>query len=253
MKIDALRQVLAPIRRGASLTCVSRWGLADVVAGVSDLECRDLVVEAGGEFRLHPRLHAKYFRFSESIYVGSTNITARALGFAVNSNLEILCEPAISFDAPKFETELMVGSTEVSNVDMMLWKRLSRSRSLLDTDQHRHDRSTSDWLPSAREPEHVWLAYHGQIGPIVSADERRLAHRDIAALQAPTGMDRESFDLWVAGQLLSSPRVDDVRRVGRLDDVAAWDALSDIWGVTRSEALRARATVDNWIAAILRP
>lgn len=241
------------MRPGASLTCVSRWTLSDVLSGASDVECRDFVLRADGEFRLHPRLHAKYFRFSRKVYVGSANVTARALGFGPTQNVEIVCEPAPSFDAAEFEHELLAGSTALSAADMALWRTVAGARSSVEVAQHHRRTPATDWLPSAREPEHVWLAYQGLLGPVDSVDERRLAALDLAALQPPAGMNRQSFDLWVTGQLLSSPLVDDVRRVSGLDDVKAWDELSHIWDVTRSEALRDRATVENWIAAFLHP
>lgn len=253
MKADALRQLLAPMQPDASLICVSRWTVSDVLSGASDVECRDIVLQAGGDFLLHPRLHAKYFRFSDTVYVGSANVTARALGLARTQNLEILWEPAATFDAAGFESELLAESIAVSDADMALWRGVASANSFTDIssrDLHALDR---DWLPATREPEHVWLAYRGLLGPIDSADERRLAALDLAAIRPPGGMDRQSFDLWVAGRLLSSPLVDDVRRVSGTDDVDAWDELSERWDITRSDAVRVRATVENWIAAFLRP
>lgn len=253
MKAGALRQLLASMRSDASLMCVSRWTVADVLSGASDIECRDAVLQAGGEFLLHPRLHAKYFRFSDTVYVGSANVTARALGLTRAQNLEILCEPAATFDAAGFESDLLAESAVVSDADMALWRGVASASPFTDVSARDLHVPNRDWLPATREPEHVWLAYRGLLGPIDSADERRLATLDLEALRPPSGMDRQSFDLWVAGQLLSSPLVDDVRRVSELDDVDAWDELTERWDSTRSDAARNRATVENWIAAFLRP
>ena len=52
-----------------------------------------MVVERGGSFKLHARLHAKYYRFDDRVLVGSANMTASGLGYRHRGNLEILCEP----------------------------------------------------------------------------------------------------------------------------------------------------------------
>ena len=75
IKVDALAKVLADISPTASLICVTRWNPHDLAAGVSDTECRTLVIERGGSFRLHPSLHAKYYHIDNVILIGSANLT----------------------------------------------------------------------------------------------------------------------------------------------------------------------------------
>lgn len=62
MKSDALRRILSVVSGDASITCVTRWAPADIMVGASDTACRSLVLNRGGTFRLHPSLHAKFYR-----------------------------------------------------------------------------------------------------------------------------------------------------------------------------------------------
>ena len=62
IKQETLGRLLGLVNLDAKLICVSRWRRREIASGVSDLECREFVVERGGEFRLHQSLHAKYYQ-----------------------------------------------------------------------------------------------------------------------------------------------------------------------------------------------
>ena len=93
MKVASLTMVIDQLGRGASVECISRWTPLDIQTGASDLECRTVVVDRGGSFRIHNRLHAKYYRFDDRVLVGSANMTASGLSYPGRGNVEILCEP----------------------------------------------------------------------------------------------------------------------------------------------------------------
>ena len=103
IKADALTKVLADVSPAASLICITRWNLHDLAVGASDTECRTIVTERGGSFRLHPSLHAKYYRVDNAVLIGSANLTSSALGWSRQPNLEILCRPRDDFDADTFQ------------------------------------------------------------------------------------------------------------------------------------------------------
>ncbi len=90
IKADALATVLADASPVASLICITRWNPYDIAVGASDTECRTIVTERGGSFRLHPSLHAKYYRIDDTVLIGSANLTSSAMGWSPQSNLEIL-------------------------------------------------------------------------------------------------------------------------------------------------------------------
>lgn len=62
IKEKALGRLLDLVPNASSITCVTRWSPKDVLAGASDIVCRRVITERGGTFRLHNRLHAKYYR-----------------------------------------------------------------------------------------------------------------------------------------------------------------------------------------------
>ena len=249
IKADALKRLLEQLRPDATLTCVTRWTARDMLFGASDVECRTLVLGRGGAFRLHPRLHAKYYRCGQRVLVGSANLTAHGMGYAPSANLEILCDPAPTFDAAAFERGLLAESSPVRDAEFEQWAAIVHippppgpAVKALDP---------FDWRPATRDPEHVWLAYHGHLGRIPSADEQRLAQMDLGQLAPPSGLERPAFDNWVSVQLLGSSIVDDVRRTEGMERDEAWERLAVTWGTDKSEANRIRETVMNWTTQFL--
>ena len=78
IKEHSLLRLLEQLPHLERLTCVTRWLAGDIAVGVSDTAVRDLVRSFGGAFRLHPGLHAKYYRFDDAVLVGSANLTDAA-------------------------------------------------------------------------------------------------------------------------------------------------------------------------------
>lgn len=249
IKQDALRRVLALTSEQALLTCVTRWKRADVVAGVSDVACRSLVVERGGSFLLHQRLHAKYYRFEGSALVGSANLTAAGMGYGSLPNTEILCEPGHEFDGAAFEQELLGEARVVTDLEFERWNALEQTPAVIPAVALSEE--PSEWRPMSREPGHVWLAYCGDTTGVVSSDEQVRAVRDLAALHLPPDLDRASFDAIVGAELLSSAPIADVMATGEVPDEVAWTTLADRWGTTRREAQRFRETAWIWIRSFL--
>ncbi len=97
IKQDTLGRLLDLVNPDAKLICVSRWRRREIASGISDRECRELVVARGGEFRLHQSLHAKYYRFGKVVLTGSANLTGAGMGYSPWPNLETLCPPLEQF------------------------------------------------------------------------------------------------------------------------------------------------------------
>jgi len=249
IKADALERLLALLPADAALTCITRWTPRDMLFGASDVACRALTLGRGGEFRLHPRLHAKYYRCGQRVLVGSANLTAHGMGYAPSANLEILCEPAPAFDAVPFEREILDGSRPVSDAEFARWEAIAK----LPPPPGPAVKAPEpiDWRPVTRDPEHVWLAYREHWSRIPSEDEQRLAREDLAQLGLPPSLAREEFDAWVNAHLQASSTVDEVLRTMGLDDDAAWERLAEAWGRDKSEANRIRETVMNWTTTFL--
>ena len=250
MKSDALRFVLDLLSPATTLQCVSRWRLPDFTDGASDIECFDQVIGRGGTFYLHQRLHAKYFRFDDRVLIGSTNITRNGLGLSSMTNFEILHSPDDSFDFISFESQLFNESTVLDQTEVDIWRKLS------DLEQNQlhagvnYALALDNWIPRTREPFHVWLAYRGDREQIISADERRLAIREVQQLMLPDALGRSDFDMLLAARMLGSSRIHDVRVSLEYGRTAGWDYLGAKWGVSRSVAARTQSTVVNWLREI---
>ena len=126
MKEDALSRLLEALAPDATLVCVTRWKPDDLLVGASDVACRTLVLQRGGSFLLHPRLHAKFYRFDSQVLIGSANLTSAGMGYRSPANLEILCAPEASYDAEAFERELIRGSHAVSDDEFEGWSAIAQ-------------------------------------------------------------------------------------------------------------------------------
>ncbi|MDJ0577652.1 MAG: phospholipase D family protein, partial [Xenococcaceae cyanobacterium MO_234.B1] len=179
IKAPVLEKLLNEIPLDVPLRCVTRWFPEEIVAGVSDLEVWSLIKERpNSSLWLRPDLHAKYYRADEQCLVGSANLTAKALGWSNQSNLELLVtitaqEPSIK----TFETKLLTGCVPV---DEDLFEQISATVKLL-AEQHpdslarslsivelKEENLTTNnlvavdaWLPTLRNPEDLYLAYSG--------------------------------------------------------------------------------------------
>ena len=176
IKADALVRILTNASP-ASLICITRWNPHDLAVGASDTECRAIVAERGGSFRLHPSLHAKYYRIDDVVLIGSANLTSSAMGWSIQPNLEILCRPSDDFDVCAFQQYLLEGAREISDDEFACWESITQisprndhtitdGKSLLDT-----------WRPATRDPRHLGLVYQSRADEIASFDEQQAARR----------------------------------------------------------------------------
>lgn len=246
IKANALSRVLANVGVDVSLVCVTRWQMQDIALGASDVECRTLVKELGGVFKLHPTLHAKYYRADEKILVGSANLTYSALGWSAEPNLEILCTAGTDFDANAFERQLLDDSREISNKEFARWQSIER----IDFHSSLLSVSTSPylgtWRPLTRNPENFLLAYKGLIDEIASTDEQQAALRDLDALQVPVNLTDEQVENWVSRCLLASQFVQTVLQMRNADVIADANTLANAYNLSITDARRSIETVQIW-------
>jgi len=249
IKADALTIALDHLDLGTSLTCVTRWSPQDIAAGASDTECRTIVIQRGGSFRLHPSLHAKYYRAGDSVLVGSANLTSPALGWSHQSNLEILCQPGSDFDPLKFERELLQHTREITDDEFARWDSITtinvRSQLPISPDTQP---SLDNWRPVTRDPWHLEFTYQGEQDRIASFDEQLAAQRDIQALLIPHGLTTEQLRIWLSACLLAAPFTNAVIRSQTLDAPSASRSLADSYGLDLTEARRDMEAVQNWLA-----
>ena len=248
IKVGPLTMVMDQLDMGASVECFTRWTPLDIQTGVSDLKCRTTVVDRGGSFKLHNRLHAKYYRFDDRVLVGSANMTASGLSYPCHGNLEILCEPGSPFVPAVFEAVLKRESSEVSDDDFRNWQRCPViEHELVPSIADNAESSLDGWKPQTRNPGYLWLYYSGDEAEIVSGEQRALASLDLRTLDVPLGLTSESFRDWIRLSLQASPFMDSVRQFGGRTDAVVWDSVAAEWGVSRSTAARWVSTAHNWL------
>ena len=247
IKADALTRILTDVSPTVSLTCITRWNPHDLAVGVSDTECRTIVIGRGGSFRLHPSLHAKYYRIDDVILVGSANLTSSALGWSMQSNLEILCRPGDDFDADTFQQCLMEGAREISDDEFARWEAITEIRaqsSAMTRGQPRLD----TWRPATRDFRNLELAYRGREDEIASFDEQRAAQRDTRALLIPLGLTDDQLRMWSSACLLAAPFTNTVIQLRNAKVSSASRSLAKTYKLDATEARRDMETVENWLA-----
>ena len=163
-----------------------------------------------------------------------------------------MCEPAPSFDAATFESEILNASRLIDDVELGYWEGIESLPLPSDFNAKvRVEDMASTWKPLTRDPEHVWLLYNGMALDIVSEDERRLAESDLEELNIPRGVARETFDLLVKTHLLASPLVESVKELEATDQSDAWRLLASEWSISDRDAARSIETVRSWLATFL--
>ena len=254
IKHDALARMLGHVDPQASLTCVTRWTPLDIQTGVSDIDCRTLVIDRGGSFQLHNRLHAKYYRFDDRVLIGSANLTSAGLSYGGLGNFEVLCEPGPPFHSTVFEAELRRGSREVTDREFEIWQECPVLERLTSSDEPEAiGSSLDDWKPQTRNPEYLWLAYDGNKSLIISEEQRALAESDLTILELPGALTRQAFTAWIRSSLQASPFVESVRALSNQQEPLMWDTIATEWKCSRQVAARWLSTTQNWLRYFTEP
>lgn len=219
----ALDRLLSDVSPDVEATIVTRWRLADLVAGASDLAVFDVARQREAGLYLRQDLHAKFFAADDRCLVGSANVTAAALGWREPANLELLIPVKRTVaEVVAFEAEVLRGAVPASRALHDCLARLLESDSLRRVEGTEAVQSTGDvealapdWIPSARNPEELYAAYSGESD--VSRVAREAMGQELKTIGVPPGLSREEFRTWVGASLSGSVLVGSVLR--RIDEV----------------------------------
>ncbi len=221
IKASALKQLLHALPENVAVTCITRWRVDEIAAGVSDLEVWPLLRDrAHATLHLRANLHAKYYRADSDVLVGSANITNAALGWSRTPNLELLVPMQLNDHLLAFEEQL---TDDVITVDDALHDAVAlateRFKSTMlpltsveepvialqdEAESSSVKQESVYWLPQTRYPEHLYTVYSGELEQVTTATAKT-SLEDLAFLQIPPGMSREAFEACVAGILLLLP------------------------------------------------
>ncbi|MCA3060346.1 MAG: phospholipase D family protein [Rhodocyclaceae bacterium] len=207
IKAATLRKLLSALPSTVPVTCLTRWRLEEIVAGVSDIDCWKIVSEReNSKLRLLSNLHTKYFRFDDATYVGSANLTMTALGWSRAPNAEALVRFSNSVEqaTTALEAKLFSNSVEVTQelfeqFELMLANMPVANRfkpelqsiedlvvPLVELEEQ------GVWVPRFRSPEILFRIYSGSLDA-TSADARRDAIADLNYFDLPTALTEPEF------------------------------------------------------------
>lgn len=198
-----LEPLLAAVDPDADITIFTRWRADEVAAGVSDPHVFDPVTERGGNVHLHHALHAKaYVRPGTAALVGSSNVTATALGWNGPGGVELLV--GVTEDEPALVALLELLESTASKATAQIRDQVLAYAELFDSPEA--PRTLGDdvlpalltWLPNYSAPWALWHVYKGDREEVVA----RLAQPDLDALDVPPGLEEEQFNAYVGSALL---------------------------------------------------
>ena len=218
MKAETLKKIIENLTPSASLLCLTRWRLEEIALGVSDLECWDIIsTRENSRLLLRQNLHAKYFRFDDSTYLGSANLTMTALGWSARPNSEVLIEFSTGDveSSIAFEESLFVDVVDVTEKLVDEFKALLKTYPILrQVEDHfavyeksvQYDvkgGATAQWLPSSRSPEYLYSVYIGD-KDAMSKDGLVSAREDLRELDLPPGLPESVFYSLVRSRLTTN-------------------------------------------------
>ena len=233
IKRAALERLIEGVSPAVRLTVVTRWSVAEICAGVSDLSVFDFVRERpGSRMLLHPRIHAKVILVDDAAAaIGSANITDSALGFTSHPNAEVMAAlqpvpnrlfifltqleresvPATEDLRRQFE-EAVKAAPPPRNLPVVAIPEPSQQRTIFP-------------FPRFRSPE--WL-YRGYLSLAEFGDQetRAVVLDDLGVLSLPDGLDEMTFRKRIGDALLADKSIaafdQFVARPRYFGDMADW-------------------------------
>ena len=240
IKSHSLRSLISHIPDNITeFVCVTRWLPEDIASGVCDIEIfEDVTNLGGGELRVHPHLHAKFYSNIDQCLVGSANLTGRGLGWHTPANVELLV--ALPGDFPgisDWEAALLESSVTATKElrDQILAEADRIQKPIYHPPEvEESEESNTIWVPTCTVPDRLWKVYQGAGADSIVTSAYDAAQSDLAALSPPHGLDQALFEAYISGILRQMPFISEI------------DSLAST-GITDSDAhqlLKERLDID---------
>ncbi|MFI7406525.1 phospholipase D-like domain-containing protein [Streptomyces sp. NPDC049541] len=234
------------------ISCVTRWSVTEIAAGVSDPEIMQLAVDDGRvRIRLCHNLHAKLYAADTRCLVGSANLTGKATGLVPEANIELLLETETAHPAVR-RVLAAIDQSEVP-ATLELAQQLREQAELLQGDEDAprivipgQQTRAARWLPETRRPERLYRVYcgrHRNIGKDVLAG----VLRDLAELDISPGLSEQEFAVAIRARLHELPELRELNEAGRLRLDDAKDELVRSGAYTEEQAQRTVETIAEWL------
>ncbi|MGW1996187.1 phospholipase D family protein [Embleya sp. NPDC001921] len=253
IKKETFRAALDAIPAGVQkITCITRWSVPEVAAGVSDPEIAELAEQDGrAVVLLCHNLHAKLYVADDRCLVGSANLTGKATGRVPAANVELLVEADVAHPEVQRVLDAIEGAAVPGTVQLAEQLREQASLMRSDEDSPRvlvpgQDRQPARWLPETRNPERLYRVYNGRHRHIGS-DVLAGVLRDLAHLDIGPGFDEQAFGSAVLARLRAMPELHALTAAGRMNLGDAQADLAATGDFTAEQAQRAVETIAAWL------
>lgn len=210
IKAGVAKRLLSVITPGIPVEIYTRWHVEEVAAGVSDLAVFDFVGErAGTTLKLLDSLHAKLYFSDDRVLVGSANLTATALGWCTEPNVELLVEVGAEQEAVIHCRAALAGAR------LATFEERAAIQALVDT-LHRvplpgamsmDEELAVMWLPHLAAPDKLFMAYKPEVRGRLSAPVMEAADLDLMALAIEPHLDQVQFNTQVAERFSCMPAI----------------------------------------------
>lgn len=255
IKRTVLQTLLDHAGAKVAVTVATRWRPEEVAAGVSDLEVLDIVqARVGAKLVLVDNLHAKLYVADRRALTGSANLTATALGWCDQPNLEILTgapfeEPAVQRCLQAVAAGRLATNAERDKIDEAA-QLIPRVRMPLGQEARPADLGM--WLPVLAAPEKLYWAYRPETRERLTQSVLESAEQDLRAIEPLINLDEKAFNAVVAEALSRAPAVAKMLDAAASDltDAAAEALIADIAAKDISAEIRWRILRD-WITYFL--
>ena len=262
IKTSALIRILDALPKNLkNLEFVTRWNIHDIASGGCDLEILEHILDRGATLKIHPHVHAKYYRVDDCCIVGSANLTARGFGWSVPANVELIVGlPADHEGLTDWELRLLRSSIVVDEgirdtIKKEVEKIEASNRIFHYTEFPFVDENgiveidLEHWLPSCPVPERLWDVYRGGGEDVMVQFAYETAQKDLVVIAPPKGLPHPLFIRFVRGILCQLPLICQLNEFTKhgLPDHEAIEFLANSLSVNQStEPERAWRILKDW-------
>lgn len=261
MRSEALSRLLDSIPDGVQITVVTRWRVADLLSGASDLAVYDIIKSKGAKLYIRHDLHAKYFAADDTCLIGSANVTLTALGWRNPANLELLTcvsrslDYIIEFENILFSDAIHANVEQRDCLEAILLQLRKKNISIPDLKDTKWHPLPLNWVPQVRNPEELYSVYKKKAD--IGLTLIKYMQNELDQIGIIPGLNQKEFRAWIASKIIQAPLV--VWVIEHLDqygDVTE-DALNDLLkqmsdDENRAEAKEVLEVLQRWLTYFLQ-
>lgn len=257
IKLGVAKRLLSAIGPDVAVEIITRWHAEEIASGVSDLTVFDLTVSRPGvTMRLLDNLHAKLYISDDLLLAGSANLTATALGWCDDPNLELLM-PVSENDEAVLRCRMALSLARLATAEERAAIQAivgGLQRPPLPDAKTINDALAGPWLPKLAAPERLFTAYLPLARERLTASAIEAADHDLQALAIEPDLSKSAFRAQVAERFSTMPAVSTILGAAQSDlsDASAADLIEALVGTSDMSAAARWQVVREWLTYFLR-